>query len=738
MNEKRLTHAQIRAHCRAEERKDFVTCPVDGCGGHLHLFGKDDFACMGNSAHAPCKPEVVAAKLHNMINDGEIREHNKAPKQPEAPPAGKLMLVDYAMSKHLHAPFLQEWYDAREGKHPYYDKVECGVCLPYWNERGEEVTQQWRWGMGSKDRKFLKDKPTYLYGGRFLRLLEDMAHAGNGRADIFLVEGESNTHTLSQNGFPTLGLPGVRSWKEDWAKLQCLNAAKRLYFWLDMKDGKPEDVAILGARKVAGSFNPGKVLAVKVPQKPDEQIKDISDLWLFHMTSPYGGGLEGFRSDIHDAVIEAKPIIPIREEIAGLPPDLGAQVLKACPILEDFVALTAPHVETDVNNIIIDFLACAGVAIGMKAYAMHVADKHPPVPFYLVIGNTTIGKGTSFNCAHTLFSLVISDWKNYVRRSARSQQGLYRLVRNAAAKEISFISKTTGKEKTVDNKRYTEGRLLVRFSEVSAVFKSMRAEWSTLAEGMREVYDGNPLSNEKGDQNDSITVDDPYSAALLGDVTPWELSEVIEAVDFRDGVANRFLWSHSRRTKTITRGSLADYTQLAERLKLVIPEEPIGEISFSEAGAAAWDTWVYTLPFEDEGKLADACGRARANALRLAVLFAILDESRLILIGPPQIEARHVQAAAAILDRHRETVAWFLARPANVPEELPEAVKSKLWRQIEKLTANLDADGTITGSQLYKLFSNQTVEERRAIAEAAGLREEQAVDSKGNKFVVWR
>jgi hypothetical protein len=266
----------------------------------------------------------------------------------------------------------------------------------------------------------------------------------------------------------------------------------------------------------------------------------------------------------------------------------------------------------------------------------------------------------------------------------------------------------------------------------------MRAEWSTMSQALRETYDGRPVSNELGQKDKSTRVDNPYALALLGDVAPWELTEVIADVDFANGVANRFIWCVSHQTKTLPHAThTPDYHELAARLRQVIPDTPIGQVTYSEAGLEAWDKWAYTLPLDDEGKLGSACGRMRANGLRLAVLFAILDEQRLDQNGPVKIEVRHVQAAAAIMDRHRATVAWFLARPTAIPTNIPETVKDKLYRQIEKVRAAM-VNGEITGNQLYKLFSNQPLAKRETIAQAAGLHATEETDPKGNKIKVWR
>ena len=308
IGDKLLTRAQIHLTVPHERRNGKHQCPV--CQQwHFEITKGEtpDFSCKTPDCQGEAGHDQIVKKLWAEVERRE-KKRQKASDHSNGDdiPSGTLSLVDYAIAKNLGVPYLQDWFAATEGPHPIYKDVTNGVCFPYLNERGEEVTQQWRWGMERGQRRYLPKKPTYLYGGRHLQKLEQMAEAGNGLAAIFLVEGESNTHTLSQR-FPTLGLPGVGNWKAEWANLKLFQAAKRIYFFLDMGlvNGvwKPEDVAIKGSRKVAESFPPGKVLAVKL------SCKDVSDLWTDH-TGPFGSGADGFFAALNDAVLDAQPVIP--------------------------------------------------------------------------------------------------------------------------------------------------------------------------------------------------------------------------------------------------------------------------------------------------------------------------------------------------------------------------------------------------------------------------------------------
>ncbi len=313
-NDRLLTRQQIHLLVPHERRNGQHQCPV--C--HLWHFTIEagdtpDFSCKTPGCQGETGHDAIVKKLWAEVRRQEEKlQKLGASGDAGGEPSGSLSLVEYAMSKNLPIPYLEQWFGVTEGKHPYYPGVTKAVCFPYWDENGNEVTQQWRWGMGKDSRACLAKKSRYLYGGRHLQRLEQMAADGNGLDTIFLVEGESNTHTLSQR-FPTLGLPAAGNWKQEWADLKLFQKAKRIYLFLDMRvddNGAwlPEEVAIKGARKVAESFPPGKVLAVKLP------CKDVSDLWCQHtkepFAEPFGEGPDRFLRALNDVVLDAQPVIP--------------------------------------------------------------------------------------------------------------------------------------------------------------------------------------------------------------------------------------------------------------------------------------------------------------------------------------------------------------------------------------------------------------------------------------------
>ncbi len=89
----------------------------------------------------------------------------------------------------MRIPYLKE--DGSEGA------VRFRLAL----EKSPEGDNRFRWRKGSK--------PS-LYG---LWRLKQAREAGY----VFLVEGESDCHTLWYHRFPALGVPGASNWRGEWA-----------------------------------------------------------------------------------------------------------------------------------------------------------------------------------------------------------------------------------------------------------------------------------------------------------------------------------------------------------------------------------------------------------------------------------------------------------------------------------------------------------------------------------------
>jgi hypothetical protein len=377
-------------------------------------------------------------------------------------------------------------------------------------------------------------------------------------------------------------------------------------------------------------------------------------------------------------------------------------------IVGDFVSSSLPHTEADENALAYQFLAAVGNLFGRNSYATFGADRHYPNLFLTVVGSTSAGKGQSLSAVRSCLSQVDPTWLDRMKHSAASGEALVRMVSEAE----------------------DDPRMLVVLSEMSVLLNSANRDGSNLSGYLRIAYDGAPLEHNKAQKSYRAT---DYVLSTIGHITPQELSETMTNVDFYNGSTNRFLFAAVKRSKVVPRMSSApDFRSLAERIEnlLALPGE--GKVGFSAEGGRTWDAWVYSLTEPSDGKLAAAVERSKPNALRVALIYALLDETRLNTKAKCEIDTHHVRAAIEIVNRSRQSVKWFLDSSST------KTGNTTLEDILKVKTATNASGGILTGTQLAKLFSRKTLDERNELATRAGLKMRKiAADKTGPATSQW-
>jgi hypothetical protein len=145
-------------------------------------------------------------------------------------------------------------------------------------------------------------------------------------------------------------------------------------------------------------------------------------------------------------------------------------------------------------------------------------------------------------------------------------------------------------------------------------------------------------------KNSPIKATDSH-VSILGHVTDDELREALTKVEMANGFANRFLFVRVKRSKLLPHGGhldLATLQELGEQVaKRLRQARTLGRITMTNAAAEAWEKNYPLLSSDRPGLLGAILGRAEAQVIRIALIYALLDNTE-------QIDLLHLRAALVV------------------------------------------------------------------------------------------
>ena len=171
-------------------------------------------------------------------------------------------------------------------------------------------------------------------------------------------------------------------------------------------------------------------------------------------------------------------------------------------------------------------------------------------------------------------------------------------------------------------------RLLLFEGEIAKALRSMERQGNTLSAVLRDAWDhGNLRTLIKNSPNRATGA----HISLIGHVTDDELRRYLDRTEMANGLANRLIFVCTQRSKMLSRGGRAiDWSAIEGRLTAILMGAPGGEIGRTEAAWAIWDAVYPELSADRPGMLGAILGRAEAQVLRLALIYALLDRSAFI------------------------------------------------------------------------------------------------------------
>jgi hypothetical protein len=331
----------------------------------------------------------------------------------------------------------------------------------------------------------------------------------------------------------------------------------------------------------------------------------------------------------------------------------------------DFVRGWGPQTEADPAALLVNYLAAYGNAIGRGAHARVGADEHHLKLFVGLVGETSKGrKGSSWGPVRAEMAAVDPGWvSNRVVGGLSSGEGLINAVRD----EVTGFKK--GEEVVLDPGE-PDKRLIAVEGELASMLKVMARDGNTLSPTKRQAWDGGHLR--------TLTKNNPTKStgahiSIIGHITKAELLRNFSETEAANGLGNRYLWIMVRRSKELPfGGGMPDTESLRRRLDSAVRFGRVPRvIRWGESARKPWAEVYGPLSEGKPGMFGAVTGRAEAQTLRLATIYAAMDESE-------TREYEHLAAALALWDYAEESARYIFGDATGDPvaDDILEALRA--------------------------------------------------------------
>jgi hypothetical protein len=251
----------------------------------------------------------------------------------------------------------------------------------------------------------------------------------------------------------------------------------------------------------------------------------------------------------------------------------------------------------------------------------------------------------------------------------------------------------------------------------------MKRDGNTLSRVVRDGWDRGDLA--------TLTKNSPARAtgahiSIVGHITADELRRDLDRVSMANGYANRFLFAVVKRSKVLPfGGALGEEAicDLGRRTAAAI--EAARNISRVMMTSVAKEDWRKVYPVLSEGEpglLGAIIGRAEAQVIRLALIYALFDRCA-------EIDFGHLQAAIAVWEFCESSVRYIFG------DALGDPIADEILRQLRA------AKDGLTRTQVRDLFGRHRTADRIGLAlstlERSGRAKMVQRDSGGRPIEVW-
>lgn len=332
----------------------------------------------------------------------------------------------------------------------------------------------------------------------------------------------------------------------------------------------------------------------------------------------------------------------------------------------EVVRLFEPHTEADPVALLVSFLSEVGAMVGRAPHLILDGGYHPLLFWPVLVGKSSKSrKGTADKRMEGFCQLIATGWtRGECRGTLSSGEGLAFAVRDPQYKEepVKQSGKPTGEMQTVCvDSGIEDKRLFLVQSEFGAVLRVMERDGNSLSGVLRDAWDGKDLAPmTKGNR---VRATAPH-IAIVGHVTKDELLRNLTSTEACNGFGNRFVWCAVQRSKELPFPSAPDPTQVDALSRSVRSRiqaaRTMSTLQLSDRAQDAWRLLYHQLSAERPGLAGDLLGRAEAQVMRLAALYAILD-------GQNMIDSIHLTPACALWSYAEESTRYIFGDSLGDP-----------------------------------------------------------------------
>lgn len=367
-------------------------------------------------------------------------------------------------------------------------------------------------------------------------------------------------------------------------------------------------------------------------------------------------------------------------------------------ILGEIVRHIEPQTEADPMAILLQAIVSFGAVVGRGPHVRVEGDQHHAALDVVIVGESSKArKGTSWGRVKEIFG-HIRNWPGTVE-GLSSGEGLKFHVRDAREEE-QYDRKAKHTETVLVDPGVSDKRLLVVESEFAQALRQTARNGNTLSATVRAAWDTGDLR--------TLTKNDPVIAtgahiSIIGHITVPELRAELTETDRANGFANRFLFALVKRSKLLPFGGepmdAETLTDLTARIDVAVEHaRGLGAVGMTDDARATWERVYAELSQGRPGLLGAVTARSEAQALRLALIYALADCS-------PVIDRPHLLAALAIVGYAQASAAYIFG------DSLGDPVADELLAAIRR-----SGNGGMTRTAIRDLFGRNQRTERLSAA----------------------